>query len=942
MKSYVVICLAFAVSLSLFAEPALVPMPRQMSVEGAVDRGPLPPEGYLLEVGRDGAVKIEAADAAGHFYAERTLEQLKADAPAGVVAPVTIRDWPEFRWRGIHLDESRHFFGKVTVKRLIETMSRFKLNVLHWHIIDDSGWRLEIPGYPKLTQEGATRKAKKGFNWLHELEDGPYGPFFYTEADVKEILAFAATRHVRVIPEVELPGHSAHILKKCCPEYACDPKNPGGVFCLGNEAGMKFLEHVVTYVADLFPDSYIHIGGDEVNKSAWAKCEKCQALASREKLGSTENLQRWVTKRFADILAAKDKKAVGWDEVLCESAPKNLVVMDWCGTGRGNAAVAAGLEVVRCPHFFCYFDYDQCVKGDKVPYPDGVPPVPVSKVYSYDPYDGVAAKDRKFVIGGQCNNWTEWTCTQDELEWKVWPRAGAIAEVFWSCPAKRDYASFAKRLAVRRDELVRHGVNAAPVGAEDGINVVPRPKKAKLTLGSYTAATNVVCEAIGTFARDASLPPEGYAISITWDKGIAVRHADAAGKCHALETLKQLARPSPMGKLHFSALEIEDSPAYRWRGVMLDEGRHFFGVNAVKELLDEMAKVKLNVFHWHLTEDQGWRLDVPGYPELVRVGAVRPSSAKVWTENVPDGVPYGPFYYTPGQVKEILAYAKAHEIRVVPEIELPGHIRALLAAHPEFSCTGKVPPVTPFETGVLEDVLCVGNDAAIRYLEGVLAAVAKMFPDEVLHIGGDEAPDKRWQSCPKCQARMKKEGLTTTAELQGWCTAHFAKFLKETCGKRTMGWDEIAAAKVPAGTILQYWRSGGWFGGAQSGINAAVERALGEGAELVASPLDRTYFSLPPDDVETAVRYRSPLSHYAPSVRISLEKAYGFDPAALFPAKYRDRVIGGECCNWSEGTTDPTALRAKLWPRAAATAEALWTAPVVRDAEDLKRRRLSR
>ena len=544
------------------ARPALVPFPRQVMTGGtAVARDALPPEGYRLEIGRDGSVQIEAADAAGRFYAEQTLSQLREDAPSGGLEPMTIIDWPQFSWRGVHLDESRHFFGKKTVKRLIETMSRFKMNVLHWHIIDDCGWRLEIPGCPKLTREGATRKARKGYGWLRDLADGPYGPFFYTAEDVKEILAFAAARHVRVVPEVELPGHSAHVLRTCCPEYACDPKSPAGVFCLGNEAGMAFLEKVVTYVADLFPDAYVHIGGDEVDATPWTKCGKCQALAAREGLGSAANLQSWVTRRFADILARKGKKAVGWDEVMCEDAPKNLVVMDWCGKGNGAKAAAAGLEAVMCPHWFCYFDYDQCVKGDPVPYPDGVPPVPVSKVYAYDPYDGVAPADRCRILGGQCNNWTEWTCTQDELEWKIWPRACAIAEVFWSCPERRDYASFARRLETRRAALVRLGVHAAPVGAEDGINVVPRPKKASLTLGSYLAPTNVVTEAIGTFTQDASLPPEGYAITIHWETGITVRYADAAAKTHALATLRQLARPSPKGNLTFSSLELEDAPA---------------------------------------------------------------------------------------------------------------------------------------------------------------------------------------------------------------------------------------------------------------------------------------------------------------------------------------------------------------------------------------------
>lgn len=552
---------AATAALTLAAEPPslpLVPLPQEIGGPDAPLDGPLPPEGYFLRIGPSGDVTVRAADDAGRFYAEQTLRQLRAASPDGTLPALSIRDWPAFPWRGVHLDESRHFFGKETVKRTLETMSRFKLNVFHWHLIDDSGWRLEIPGYPALTQAGATRRARKGYNWLKDTFDGDYGPFAYSAADVREILAFAAARHIRVVPEIELPGHSAHILKTCFPSFACDPQKPGGVFCLGNEAGMRFLEDVVTYVADLFPGDSIHIGGDEVDKSGWAKCEKCKALAAREGLASTDGLQRWVTRRFCSILAAKGRKAVAWDEVVeGDDLPENLVVMDWCGKGRGERAAALGRPVVRCVHWSCYFDYAQCLRNEPVDYPDGVPPVPLSKVYVYDPLAGLPEADRRRVLGGQCNNWTEWTCTRDELEWKLWPRACAIAEVFWRAPKTRDYAAFAKRVAVCRATLRRAGVNAAPVGAEDGLDLVPRPKRARLTLGTYTAPTNVVTEAIGRFAVDPSLPAAGYRLAIHWADGISVSHADNAGKAAALDALRQLARPTAHGGLDFSALELE-------------------------------------------------------------------------------------------------------------------------------------------------------------------------------------------------------------------------------------------------------------------------------------------------------------------------------------------------------------------------------------------------
>ena len=555
--------LALAAALTAAATPPggalpLVPQPQEIGGPDEAPGGPLPPEGYFLRIDRSGDVTVRAADAAGRFYAGQTLRQLRAAFPDGALPALSIRDWPAFPWRGVHLDESRHFFGKETVKRTLETMSRFKLNVFHWHLIDDSGWRLEIPGHPELTRAGATRTAKKGYRWLKDTFDGAYGPFAYSAADVREILAFAAARHIRVVPEVELPGHSAHILKTCCPQFACDPRKPGGVFCLGNEAGMKFLEDVVSSVAALFPGDAVHIGGDEADKSGWAKCEKCRALAAREGLASTDELQRWVTRRFCAILAAKGRRAVVWDEAVeGEALPENLVVMDWCGKGRGERAAALGRPVVRCVHWSCYFDYAQCLGREPVDYPDGVPPLPLSKVYAYDPLAGLPEADRRLVLGGQCNNWTEWTCTRAELEWKLWPRACATAEVFWHAPETRDYAAFARRAEACRATLVREGVNAAPVGAEDGIAVVPRPKKARLTLGTYTAKATAVSEAIARFVADSSMPPAGYRLEIHWERGITVFHSDGAGKAAALDALRQLARPTARGALDFSALELE-------------------------------------------------------------------------------------------------------------------------------------------------------------------------------------------------------------------------------------------------------------------------------------------------------------------------------------------------------------------------------------------------
>ena len=404
---------------------------------------------------------------------------------------------------------------------------------------------------------------------------------------------------------------------------------------------------------------------------------------------------------------------------------------------------------------------------------------------------------------------------------------------------------------------------------------------------------------------DAKLPPEGYRIRIDAEGRRKIEFADDAGRFYAERTLDQLPKD-------VKDLEIEDWPAYRWRGVMLDEGRHFFGKDAVKDILLRMSALKMNVFHWHLTEDQGWRLDIPGHPELVKYGAERPCSWKPHTESEPDGKPYGPFFYTQDDIREIVDFAKERHIRVVPEIELPGHVRALLAAHPEFSCAGTHARHPWLATGITGEVLCAGNDEAIRFLESVFDRVVEMFPDEMVHIGGDECPKGRWKSCPKCQARMKALGLANENELQAWVVNHFVDYLKAR-GKHAVGWEEVLAGGIADGVMVQSWRK-----------TALAVRAAESGHDVISSPLPYTYFSVPASADETIV-YRYPAAKYGPGRLISVEKAYSFDPLQGLPQALWPRVVGSESCNWTEGTRDYANLKAKMWPRTAALAEVLWT-----------------
>ncbi|MBR2838716.1 MAG: beta-N-acetylhexosaminidase [Kiritimatiellae bacterium] len=434
------------------------------------------------------------------------------------------------------------------------------------------------------------------------------------------------------------------------------------------------------------------------------------------------------------------------------------------------------------------------------------------------------------------------------------------------------------------------------------VALVPAPREQAWREGACTFAEGDV-----RFARDAALPPEGYRLDVSPD-GVSVASSDDAGAFYARKTLKQLGTNAvPCGT-------VTDWPAFRWRGFMLDEGRHFFGKETVKNLLDLMADHKLNVFHWHLTEDQGWRLAIDRFPELVQYGAVRPESSRHGCTGRPNdyrgnGQPYGPYFYTAADVREILAYAKERFVTVVPEIEVPGHARALLAAHPEFACREGLPRVPRTMNGIEDDVLCAGTDEVIRFMEQVYDEVCALFPGSYIHIGGDECPKKRWKECPKCQARIKALGLKDEDALQAWMTRHFTDYLAKK-GRRTIGWDEILAGSPGLETVVHNWRK------PEYGIEAAEK-----GHDVVVSALGATYFSVSQGAKD------DPFTYLSPKRRCPLATAYAFDPLAGMTEAAKKHVLGAECCMWSECVWNEYDLAYKLWPRACAFAEAVWTAP---------------
>ena len=479
--------------------------------------------------------------------------------------------------------------------------------------------------------------------------------------------------------------------------------------------------------------------------------------------------------------------------------------------------------------------------------------------------------------------------------------------------------------------------------ATAAVSLIPAPRELKELPGFFDSAKGFDTVPVA-LVTDKTLPKEGYTLKVASD-GITVRSSDPAGAFYARQTLLQLAQKTKKG-WRYPCVEIKDYPAYGWRGVLLDEGRHFFGKETVRKLLDLMAMYKLNVFHWHLTEDQGWRLEIPQYPNLARCGSKRLRSPahgawlnrgkdadgarKYWSTEMTTEV-YGPFFYTAADVKEILAYAAERHIRVIPEIELPGHAYAALGSYPALACFPEriKAGAAADDWGIIRDVFCMGNDETVRFLEDVLDYVCELFPSPIIHIGGDECPTVNWSKCPKCQARMKKEGLKDPAELQIWITKHMAKHLAKK-GRRIMGWDEILNGDVPKTAIGQSWRVAAKEGAGTAHVSGA-QGAL-KGHDMVMSPHNLTYYSyLQGLEDDPFLRKGPPLS---------LEKAYTFDPAAGVPESARKHVLGGQCCMWGEYIWNRFDLGWRMWPRAFAMSEILWTAPAVekRDFNEFSRR----
>ena len=420
-------------------------------------------EGYVMTVNARG-VTIQGGSAAGVFYGIQTLRKALKEGP--IMNPVVISDCPRFAWRGMHLDCSRHFFPISFVKKFIDLLALHNMNRFHWHLTDDQGWRLEIKSWPRLIEVGSQRTGTIiGTN--SDLDDHiPYGGY-YTQAEAREIVAYAAERHITVIPEIDMPGHMLAALASY-PELGCTggPYQVGhywgvykDVLCVANPKVYQFVEDVLKEVMDIFPSEVIHIGGDETPTDKWQQCPKCQALAKTlpasqaveseafEPLTSKLSpLQAHFTKRVFDFLTSKGRRALGWDEIL-DGSPQDAMIMSWRGTEPGAKAAETGHDVVMSPTTHCYFDYQQVEDPLFEPSRCGGF-IPIEKVYSLDPApDSVSVEARSHILGVQANLWTEYMTNEEMVEYQALPRMSALAEVQWTAPARKDYDNFKDRLS---------------------------------------------------------------------------------------------------------------------------------------------------------------------------------------------------------------------------------------------------------------------------------------------------------------------------------------------------------------------------------------------------------------------------------------------------------------------------------------------------------------
>ena len=478
-------------------------------------------EGYTLSV-TPNRIVIKANTSKGLFYGVQTLIQTLPFTRTNQVPQIPcleIKDTPRFAWRGFMLDVSRHFFAPDMVKEVIDIMSSYKMNTFHWHLTDGTAWRLEIKKYPKLTEQAAWRLDEWGklWNWSEvafnaDRNKATYGGF-YTQEQVKEIVAYAKARNITVVPEIEMPGHSQAAMA-AYPELSCNPSihfgttgdfyanKVEGNYCPGNDAACTFLENVLTEVMAIFPSTYIHIGGDEVEKDSWKKCAKCQARMKTEGLKDENELQSYFIRRIEKFLTSKKRKLIGWDEILEGGLAPEATVMSWRGEAGGIEAAKMKHNVVMSPGTPCYFDHYQ---GDPETEPRAFGGFnTLKKVYHYEPIPAeMTAEDAKYVLGAQANLWTEMISTREGAEYMILPRLLALSEVLWSPKTQRDWLGFNQRLQPHLVGFEQKGLHYSKGNYK--VDIKPLVENGKISISLETENT----EGVLYYTTDGSMPTIG-------------------------------------------------------------------------------------------------------------------------------------------------------------------------------------------------------------------------------------------------------------------------------------------------------------------------------------------------------------------------------------------------------------------------------------------------
>lgn len=497
-------------------------------------------EGYTLEVTRK-KIEIKANEPEGLFYGVQTLLQLLPPDVYGSQSS-NIREWkvpcckiwdrPRFEWRGMHLDVSRHFFPVEFIKRYIDLIAMHKMNVFHWHLTDDNGWRIEIKKYPLLTEIAGWRVDRENMPWREvtppaEGEIATYGGF-YTQDEIREIVKYAEERYINIIPEIEMPGHTSEMFA-AYPELSCTGKKlyvqPGSywpnsdILCAGKEETFAFMEDVLEEVIALFPSLYIHIGGDEADKTRWRKCSLCQQRIREEKLKDENELQSYFIRRVENFLNSRGKRLIGWDEILEGGLAPDATVMSWRGFKGGIEAAEQGHKVIMCPTSHCYFDYYQANPEFEPEAIGGY--TSLKKVYLFEPVpEGLSEESAKYILGAQGNVWTEYIRTPSHAEYMSLPRMTALAEVVWSSKDQRDWIDFRDRLNMQFKRFDAMNINYSKGSWKVDIQPVLDNGIYKLTLTSEQPDIPIHYTADGT---DLSADSPVYKEPLTFSNSVVIK-----------------------------------------------------------------------------------------------------------------------------------------------------------------------------------------------------------------------------------------------------------------------------------------------------------------------------------------------------------------------------------------------------------------------------------